>query len=90
MTKELHLNGVFEISPRETILYEASLRYHRVCEEYDRRVCSGPIIDGSIRPSSPWEHGLINRHALETLRSIALDMGIERRELVRAIQKYCP
>lgn len=47
------------------------LRYYIDCEEYDRRVCTGPKDPhGDVLPGSGWEAGLINRHAARRWRDI--------------------
>jgi hypothetical protein len=45
--------------------------YHRRTEEYDRTVCTGPVINGSIQPLTPAELGLVNRNAAKVFDEIA-------------------
>jgi hypothetical protein len=61
--------GTFEPTPR-TQLDELADEYHERCEAYDRRVCTGPIVRGSIAPANPHELRLINRHAIAVLREL--------------------
>jgi hypothetical protein len=51
-------------------LVELANEYHRRCEEYDRSVCTGPIVNGAIMPATYREMGLINRNAGAVLREV--------------------
>ena len=48
---------------RERELRRLAEEYHRRTEEYDSRVCSGPIVRGSIMPADGYEMSAINRNA---------------------------
>jgi hypothetical protein len=83
--------GTFEISKKERVLYELSQWYHETCETFDRTICSGPIVDGSIRPVDGFELGIINRNALKAKKECIKSAGrydITKEEMVKAIQNY--
>ena len=66
-------------------------RYHRETEAYDRTVCTGPIIRGSIMPNGGHEMSLSARNASKVLEQIlreAEQHGISRQEMQRAISRY--
>jgi hypothetical protein len=50
-------------------LRELALEYHQKCEEYDRSVCTGPVINGSIIPMG-YEIGLVNKNAMRVLKEL--------------------
>lgn len=67
---------------------ELAVKYHYECETFDRTVCTGRVVRGSILPADARELGLINMHAKNVLRLImreAEDYGICRADMVRAI-----
>lgn len=76
--------------PNERALYELAERYHQVTEAYDRTVCTGPIIRGSIMPE--WSQmGLVNRNARKVFNDLlegAYSLGITAEQLQRAISRY--
>lgn len=53
----------FVRSPAEELLFAVANTYVRDTEAFDRTVCTGPIIRGSVMPASPRERALINRNA---------------------------
>ena len=62
--------------------------YHRRTEEYDRTVCTGPIIRGAIQPMNDRERARINRHALKVSRELrrkAAELGFTRAEFNAAV-----
>ena len=64
------------------------MKYHYECESFDRTVCTGRVVRGSILPADARELGLINMHARTVLRLImreAEDYGICRADMLRAI-----
>ena len=72
-------------------LIELAGRYHELTEAYDRTVCTGPIVSGSIEAMSPRESALCSRNALRVLSDIerqAAAHEIDANELLRAIQDY--
>jgi len=67
----------------------AALKYHKVTEEYDRKVCTGPIIYGAITPSNSEEMTAINRNARkvrEELLEELSDLKVTSNELWEAIR----
>lgn len=69
-------------------LHDLAKRYHDETEAYDRTVCTGPIVRGSIQPFRPWEVAAINRNARKVFDRIALEAArheISRAELWRSI-----
>ena len=73
-------------------LKSIAAEYHRRAEEFDRKVCTGPIIMNHIMPASNTELIMINRHAnslLEELKERASrEFGVDGRDVIRAIRKY--
>ena len=72
-------------------LYTLAKRYHDETETFDRTVCTGPIIYGSIQPASMHEMAKITHNAHKVWRQIRADAanhGITGSELWRAIGKY--
>jgi hypothetical protein len=72
-------------------LYELAKRYHDETEAYDRTVCSGPVVHGSIQPIGPWELGAINRNARQVFDRIAQEAArheISRAELWHAVGRH--
>ncbi|WP_395605253.1 hypothetical protein [Pseudomonas sp. B16120] len=83
--KELY-EGKFEITDTDYLLVQLAEKYHRVTEAYDRTVCTGPIVHGSIVPVSQFEREKVNRYASGVFESIALEFPqFSRSELRRAI-----
>lgn len=74
-------------------LHALAGEYHARCEAYDRTVCTGPIVRGSILPVTPREMALIGRNAHRVARDVmekADAKGIDRDELRRAIARWQP
>ena len=73
-------------------LKSIAAEYHRRADEYDRKVCTGQIINGSIMPSSNTELQMINRHANSLLKELKerarIEFGIDGSEVTRVIRKY--
>ena len=79
--------GSFEITDRDLKLNELAMRYHTETEAFDRTVCTGPIIRGSILPNGGKELAAISRNAravFERLCGEAAEHGISRSDLWRA------
>lgn len=75
---------------QESKAAELAERYHRETEAFDRLVCTGPIIKGSIMPNGPHEMAQINRNAIKVRRQIldeAAQHGISAHDMARAISK---
>jgi len=76
----------FEITDTDFLLVQLAEKYHRVTEAYDRTVCTGPIVHGSIIPVTQFEREKVNRYARGVFESIALEFPqFSRSELRRAI-----
>ena len=79
-------------SDEDGYLKSIAAEYHRRAEEYDREVCTGQIINGSVMPSSNAELRMINRHANSLLKELKerarIEFGVDGSEVRRAIRKY--
>ena len=76
---------------RDNRLHELATRYYTECEAYDQTVCTVPMGQGGIKPTSPHEMALSNRNARavrKRLEEEAQREGIWREELGRAISKW--
>jgi hypothetical protein len=76
---------------KDNKLHELALRYHAETEAYDRTVCTGPIVDGSIQPYGGRQTVLINQNARQVFLRIeaeAAPHGISKAELWRAIGRH--
>lgn len=58
----------FEPTEKDIYLWNLAKKYYLDCERYDRTVCTGRIIDGSVMPASPYQAGLVVANALMVLR----------------------
>lgn len=80
-------------TPEQNAAIELADRYHKLAEEFDRSVCTGPIVDGSIIPATSHELAIINFNAARLLRNLmqeAAMLGVSRQELMRAIRAHKP
>lgn len=78
----------FKPSAADIKARELAAKYHYECETFDRTVCTGPVVRGSIMPASQREFGLINRNARDVMHRImqeAESHGICRADMFRAI-----
>ena len=79
-------------SDEDEYLKSIAAEYHRRAEEYDRKVCTGQIINGSVMPSSNTELQMINRHANSLLKELkeraSREFGIDGCDVSAAIRKY--
>lgn len=76
---------------KDNKLHELAKRYHDETEAYDRTVCTGPIVRGSIQPFRPWEMAAINRNARQVFDRIAQEAArhdISRAELWHAVGRH--
>lgn len=82
--------GTFENKPHPR--HDLAVEYYRRTEAYDRSVCTGPVRDGEILPSSHHELALINRNALAVLRELQERCGDPAglREAMRLVAKLGP
>jgi len=55
--------------------------YHDRTEHYDRTVCTGPIVEGCIRPNNGKEHTLINQNAKTIFNELAKRENITLKDL---------
>ena len=81
----------WEPSERDKQLNELANQYHERTEDYDRTVCTGPIINGEIRPVHPHERSLINQNAHRVHREIQKEariQGFTSLELQKAISRW--
>lgn len=70
--KTEYLSEPFKISDIELYLYNLASKFYQITEEYDRTICTGPIINGSIHPSNGREFILINKNALKVRKELFL------------------
>jgi len=73
-------------------LKELGKEYHRRCEQYDRRICTGGVYPrtGTVMPKGSWELGEINRNAMMVLRQAiyaGTALGYDRQAVMRAIRE---
>lgn len=72
-------------------LYQLARTYHEQTENYDRRVCSGLIVNGEIRPANDYESSLIDRNARIVYRRLldeALTLGYSEKQFNHAMKLY--
>jgi hypothetical protein len=77
-----------EPSDAEIRMRELAEEYHRICDAYDRGVCTGGVADVLMFPATGAEALSINRHALgvrETLWRKVAPLGFSRRAWLDAI-----
>ena len=81
----------FSFSEKDKKTHELAARYRELTEAYDRTVCTGPIVNGEIRPTTAQESAMISRSAKtvfsELLRQ-ADPHGITQAELKTAIRRH--
>jgi len=84
--------GTFEYVEQDQYLHKLAEEYHTRCEDYDRRVCTGPIGRDGILPMTNQEMGAINRNALAVRKELQdrayLEHGILSKEVSNAISSY--
>jgi hypothetical protein len=81
----------FKQSERDIQLDTLAKKYHVLCEQYDRTVCTGPIQHGLIMPMSPHERALVVRNAKQVFKQIEQEasfFGISNGEMWKAICKW--
>ncbi len=67
--------GEFERTPHDDEMLALASEYYDRTEAFDRTVCTGPVVDGGIRPVTYRELGMINRHATQVLRELQIRSG---------------
>lgn len=83
--------GEFTPTDKDKIKHQLAKQYHEETEAYDRSVCNGPIVNGSIKPASIYEAQLSNKYALNLRTQLikeAEQCGIVAKELHEAISHY--
>lgn len=81
----------FKQSERDIQLDTLAKKYHVLCEQYDRTVCTGPIQHGLIMPMSPHERGQVIHNANRVRKQIVQEasfFGISHDEIWDAIRKW--
>lgn len=81
----------FRWTEKNRKLHEYAKSYHEQTEAFDRTVCTGPIVNGSIMAATTREAALSSRNARRVRGEIALqavEHGISSDELNRAIRDY--
>ena len=76
---------------KDNKLHELAKRYHDETEAYDRTVCTGPIVHGSIQPYGGRQTVLITQNARQVFLRIEAEAarhGISKAEMWRAIGRY--
>lgn len=77
-----------EFPPIAAHLADLAAEYVRRTEEYDRTVCTGPVMRDGVMPGTPRELGLINKHAQAVRRELvgrAARIGYTAEQLNEAI-----
>ncbi len=70
---------------------ELAERYHHEAEAYDRTVCTGPVLHGSVMPANHRELALVNGNAVRLRKQImaeAATHGISPQDMARAIGRH--
>jgi len=83
--------GTFTWTEKDQKVHELAGRYHELTEAYDRTVCTGPIVNGDIRPATPRESAMINRNAKQVFADLLTQSApheITEAELKTAIRRY--
>jgi len=63
--------GIFQYeTARDRWLIDLAKEYHTRTEDYDRAICTGPILHGGIMPETPHQHRAIQRNALAIHRDL--------------------
>lgn len=82
----------FEIDTKELKLRDLAEKYHRITEEYDKKVCTGVSpYDGSVMPVTSFQAQAINRNAKEVLKMICIEgehQGFTKLEVQKAIRDF--
>ena len=66
-------------------------RYHQRCEAFDRKICTGKVINGQIMPATKAQHKRIKyntKFELEWTIALASFEGIDEDTIVKAIRTY--
>jgi hypothetical protein len=80
--------GDFTPSESERRLSAAAEQYVDETEAYDRTVCTGPIVKGSIMPADSYERGLVNRNAMRAMdRLYTQHPEFTRQQILREVSR---
>lgn len=77
-----------DLSKQSFKAHELAVKYHYECETFDRTVCTGPVVRGSIMPANARELGIIGMHAKDVLHRIMREAdshGIDRAYMRKVI-----
>ena len=82
-----------ELQPtaQELKCVELAKRYHHEAEAYDRTVCTGPVMRGSVMPADHRELAMVNGNAARLRKQImaeAATHGISTKDMARAIGRH--
>ena len=81
----------FEIPEREKQLIALAEEYHKTCDAYDDRICSGRNQYGESTPRTNTEFQLINANAQQVRKRVILkgaSLGFSCEAVSKAISKY--
>lgn len=70
---------------------ELAERYHHEAEAYDRLVCTGPVLHGSVMPADHRELAMVNGNAARLRKQIMAEAaahGISPQDMARAIGRH--
>jgi len=71
-----------------SLFIDLAKEYHMRTENYDRTVCTGPIVNGYIRPSNGKEMAMINRNAHMVLKDVTGRYPGQESRIMKAISAY--
>lgn len=78
----------FTPTESERRLAAAAEQYVAETEAYDRTVCTGPILKGSIMPTNSHERGLVNRNAIRAMdRLCTQHPEFTRQQILREVSR---
>lgn len=84
--------GVWELGEDEKNLIELSKKYHKLCDDFDKRICTGKSeYDDSPMPATPWQRHAVTRNASQVLTEICCfgeSVGLKRNEIIEYIRNY--
>lgn len=78
----------FTPTESERRLAAAAEQYVSETEAYDRTVCTGPIVKGSIMPTDSHERGLVNHNAMRAMdRLCTQHPEFTRQQILREVSR---
>jgi hypothetical protein len=85
-------NDLFQTEPKPSAAdikaRDLAAKYHYECETFDRTVCTGPVVRGSIMPANARELAAIGRHSKNVMHRIMREAefhGIDRAYMRKVI-----